>query len=122
MVWELLLLWSFLFSDFSLIRNTPHDGTSSLILIPSNVIRSFIPSKDQAKEGRGGNNCIGGRRKQMIAKLVSIQPLPKVEITLCRMQFQISTPLRRSNQELFVPLAPLKKLGELEETEDQNRE
>lgn len=73
---KLLLLWFFLFSDFNPIWDTPHDSSSRLL---------FIPSKDRAKEGVGGLYMWAEKAK--ITKLVSIYPLLKAEITLCRMQF-----------------------------------
>lgn len=66
----------FLFSDFNPIWDTPHDSTSRLL---------FIPGKDRAEDGVGALYLWAEKTK--IIKLVSIYPLPKAEITLCRMQF-----------------------------------
>lgn len=51
----------------------------------------------------------------MIAKLVSIYPLPKAEITFCRVQFQASAPLTGSNQELFGSISPTKNVRGVKE-------
>lgn len=50
----------------------------------------------------------------MIAQLVSIYLLPRAEITLYRVQFQTSTPLRGSNQELFGSISPTKNVRKVE--------